>query len=133
VTRCRRVGVLSSARRWRSAARVRAAPLLAELALELVVELDRADRVLVGELLEHLVDDPQYVGLLVPEVVAQRVQRGVGELELRRSQLEVVVELGLRTLLVFVAHARAFARVLAPLIVRRRAAATALFRRSFAP
>ena len=65
-----------------------------ELALDLLVELDRPDRVLVGKLLEHLVDDPQHLALVVAEVVEQRSQRGVGDLELRRGQLQVIVELG---------------------------------------
>src|SRR5215216_2662680 len=77
-----------------------------ELALDLPVELDRADRVLVGELGEDLVDDADDVGLVVPEIVEKRAQRGVRHLELCRSQLEVVVELRcLRIVGAVVAHA----------------------------
>ena len=65
-----------------------------QLALDLLVELDRADRVLVGELVEHLVDDAQHLGLVVAEVVEQGAERGMSDLELRRGQLQVVVELG---------------------------------------
>jgi hypothetical protein len=43
------------------------------------------------------------------------------------------VELSRRTLWIFVAHARPFATVFAPLIVRRKTAATALPAGRFAP
>src|ERR687897_1478714 len=69
-------------------------PLLPELALHLLIELDRPNGVLVGKLRQHLVDDADHVGLLVSEVVQQGVQRAVGDLELRRGQLQVIVELG---------------------------------------
>src|SRR5205807_682017 len=51
-------------------------------------DVDRADGVLVGQLVEHLVDDPVDVGLVVPEAVEESVQRRVRDLQLRRSELE---------------------------------------------
>ena len=62
------------------------------LAIALVVEHDRTDRVLVRQLVQHLVDHCADVVLLVPEVVEQALQRRVGDLQLRRGQLEVIVE-----------------------------------------
>jgi hypothetical protein len=49
---------------------------------------------LVGELVEHLVDDVPDLGLVMAEVIEKRAERSVSDLELRRGQLEVVVELG---------------------------------------
>src|SRR5688572_6475624 len=63
------------------------------LALALLVEHDRTDRMLVGQFLQHLVDHRTDVVLLMPEVIEQAAQRRVGDLELRGGQLEVVVEL----------------------------------------
>src|SRR5690606_10245480 len=53
---------------------------------------DRPDRVLVGELVEHLADHPVDLGLLVAEVVEQAAERGVRDLELLWGQLKVVPE-----------------------------------------
>ena len=45
-----------------------------------------------GSFVQHLLDQRMDLGLVVPEVVEQRAQRGVRDLELLRGQLEVVVE-----------------------------------------
>ena len=55
---------------------------------QLALEIDRADVVLVGELREHFADDALHVALLVAEVVIERLERRVGDLQLRRGQLE---------------------------------------------
>src|SRR5262249_39836086 len=48
----------------------------------------RPDVVLVGQLVEHFEDDLLDVVLLVPEVVEQRLQGGVDDLELSRREVE---------------------------------------------
>src|SRR5215212_3566581 len=58
----------------------------------LALQVDCADRVLVGQLCEHLVDHLDHVSLLVPEVVEQALERGVGDLQLCRGELEVIVK-----------------------------------------
>src|SRR5947207_9175836 len=57
-----------------------------------MLELDRANRVLVRELGEDLADHRVHLALVVAEVVEERAQRRMGDLELRRRELEVVVE-----------------------------------------
>src|SRR6478735_10507552 len=97
----RRASSLGGAGRGLVAVRVAAR----ELFLDHLVELDRPDGVLVRKLLEDLVDDPDHVGLVVAEVVEQRAQCRMRDLELRRGQLEVVMELSsLRSVGAFVAH-----------------------------
>jgi arsenate reductase (thioredoxin) len=56
-------------------------------------QVDRADRVLVGELVEHLADELGDVPLVVAEVVEQRLKRGPRDLELRRGEVEPVGDL----------------------------------------
>src|SRR4051794_23234616 len=56
---------------------------------ELALEVDRADLVLAGELGEHLPHDALHVALLVAEVVVERLERRVGDLQLRGGELEV--------------------------------------------
>ncbi len=61
----------------------------------------------VGELVEHLVDQPVDVGLVVPEAVEHRVQRGVGDLQLPGRQVEPegdLVRSDQRELFVFLSH-----------------------------
>ena len=53
-----------------------------------VRDVDRADRRLVGQLGQQLVDDLVDVVLVVAEVVAHRAQRGVHDLQLRRREVE---------------------------------------------
>ena len=54
---------------------------------QLYVELDRANRVLVGKLRQHLVDQDVDLALVVTEVVEQAAQRGMRDLQLRRCEL----------------------------------------------
>ena len=54
--------------------------------------LDRPVQPLVGQLGEHLLDDHVDLTLVVTEVVEEAAQRRVGDLQLRRGQLEVVVD-----------------------------------------
>ena len=56
--------------------------------MQLAVEVDGADVVLAGELGEHRQRDRAYVVLLAPQVVHQRLHRGVDDLELSRGQLQ---------------------------------------------
>ncbi len=60
--------------------------------LELAIELNCANRVLVGKLCQHLLNDHVDLMLVAPEVVEQAVKRRVRDLQLRRSQLEVIVD-----------------------------------------
>src|SRR3954467_10469327 len=55
---------------------------------ELALEVDRADLVLAGELGEHLAHDALDVALLMAEVVVERLQRSVRDLQLRGGELE---------------------------------------------
>ena len=61
---------------------------LAAPAGELARQVDRAYVVLVGQLVENLEHDGLHVVLLVTEIVEQRAQRGVGDLELGGGELE---------------------------------------------
>ena len=56
--------------------------------LDAGVEVDRADRRLVGQLGQQLVDDLVDLRLVVPEVVAHRAQRGVDDLQLGGREIE---------------------------------------------
>src|SRR5918996_3692418 len=56
-------------------------------------DVDRADRVLVRELVHHLAHDLVNVPLVVAEVVAERLQRRPGDLQLRGGQVEPVRDL----------------------------------------
>jgi hypothetical protein len=49
--------------------------------------------VLVGELLEHLADDRVDVALVVAEIVGEGPQRGPGDLQLGRGEIEPVGDL----------------------------------------
>src|SRR5689334_23983639 len=51
-------------------------------------DVDRADRVLVGQLVEHLAHHPVHVALVVAEVVEERLQGRPGDLELGRCEGE---------------------------------------------
>src|ERR671919_883841 len=53
-------------------------------------DVDRADGVLVGELLHHLTHDLVHVALVVAEVVEERLQRRPGDLQLGGRQVEPV-------------------------------------------
>src|SRR3954464_3248408 len=56
---------------------------------ELALEVDCAHVELAGELGEHLAHDALDVAFLVAEVVVERLQRRVGDLQLRGGELEV--------------------------------------------
>src|SRR5215213_2489775 len=56
-------------------------------------DVDRTDRVLVGELVQYLADDLVDVSLVVAEVVQQRLQRRPGDLQLAGGQVEPVGDL----------------------------------------
>src|SRR5215207_2231591 len=56
-------------------------------------DVDRADRVLVGELVQHLAQDLVDVALVVTEVVEHGLQRRPGDLELGRGQIQPVRDL----------------------------------------
>src|SRR5512133_2192631 len=56
---------------------------------ELALEVDRADLVLAGELGGHLAHDGLDVARLVAEIVVERLERRVGDLQLRGGELEV--------------------------------------------
>ena len=56
----------------------------------IAVEIDGADRVLIRELREHGAHDFAYVSLVVAEIIEQRFQGGVSDLQLGRIQLQSV-------------------------------------------
>src|SRR5215208_1801596 len=56
-------------------------------------DVDRADRVFFGQLCKHLAHDVVDIALVVPEVVEEGLQRGVGDLQLGRSEIEPVGDL----------------------------------------
>src|SRR5215211_1582210 len=56
-------------------------------------DVDRADGVLVRQLFEHRADDLVHVALVMAEVVEERLQRGPGDLQLGRGQVEPVGDL----------------------------------------
>ena len=62
-------------------------------AVELVIEVDRPDLVLPGKLREHRGDEVLDVALLMTEVVVQRLERRMDDLELSRCELESVSDL----------------------------------------
>src|SRR4051812_3943835 len=62
------------------------APALA--AAELAADVDRADRVLVRELVEHLAEHAVHVRLVVAEVVQHRADGCVDDLQLRGGEVE---------------------------------------------
>ena len=60
------------------------------MSAKLLVEVDGANRVLVRQLVKHFVDHANDVGLIVPEVVQQRFERGVDDLQLCWGELDVI-------------------------------------------
>src|SRR5215218_6679641 len=56
-------------------------------------DVDRTDRVLVGELVQHLAHDLVDVAFVVTEVVEHRLQRRPGDLELCRGQIQPIGDL----------------------------------------
>ena len=56
-------------------------------------EVDRLDALRRWQLVQDRADDPLNVVLVMPEIVQERLERAVGELELRRGELEAIGDL----------------------------------------